>query len=137
MFKKVFDLIVVALLLSATSAIAAESSQADNASYIPRGDRSEGRKAFIQLSCIACHTVQGDPSLKAPWSATRGPMLRNTQNKKGRGYLLDSILLPSHGISGEKFPEGQMSPMGNYYPHAISVQQLLDISAYLDEAVVE
>jgi len=99
---------------------------------LPQGHPEAGRQAFVDLGCTSCHTVSWEKDWPDPVSAVRGPDLDPGLNRLTVGSLASSIIAPSHTVSSEvrAMSEDSRSPMGNYN-EAMSVQQLIDIVAYL------
>ncbi len=140
MNKKMLLLALVFLACSANSVFAVEAAKPDSMEaaegfFLPQGDANAGREAFIQLKCVTCHTVNGDSTLPAPISANPGPMLRKWKGDVACGEVMDAIVSPSHRIKGE-LAEGQDSHMGDF-SSVMTVRQLIDITAYLTEPVLE
>ena len=97
------------------------------------GDASRGRAAFLDLGCHKCHKVAGD-NLPVP---TADPSVRVTLGGKvyevrTDGYLVTSIINPSHRLSGS---EEQVSKHGQsrmpYEFQGMTVRQLIDLVAFL------
>ena len=105
---------------------------------LPRGDAEAGREAFVELRCTACHTVSGATDLPAPISTSPGPELGPDLGPQPLGLLATAIVTPSHAMSvrtGQETRaqvEGALSPMADY-ADAMTVRQLVDLLAYLDE----
>jgi hypothetical protein len=99
---------------------------------LPQGHPEAGRQAFADLGCTSCHTVSWEKDLPDPVSAIRGPDLDPGLNRLTSGSVASSIIAPSHTVSAEvrAMSEDTRSPMGNYN-EAMSVQQMIDIVAYL------
>lgn len=140
MNKKMLLLAVIFLTCFTNSVFAVEAGKSDSMEaaegfFLPQGDAQAGRDAFVQLKCVTCHTVNGDSSLPAPLSANRGPMLRKWKGDVACGEVMDAIVSPSHRIKGE-LAEGQLSHMGDF-SNVMTVRQLIDITAYLTEPVLD
>ena len=113
----------------------AQENQLDSKEfYVPGGDTAAGRKAFVDLKCVACHRVAHDASLPAPFSANPGPTLNFSDAKNASEKIVTAVLAPSHSIAegfGEGTPEEeQFSHMGDF-ADTMTVRQLRDIAAYL------
>ncbi|MDX1809173.1 MAG: sulfur oxidation c-type cytochrome SoxX [Sulfurospirillaceae bacterium] len=84
----------------------------------------EGRKVFVTKklgNCLACHTVQGDPSI--PQAGDIGPKLANLDTYP-KQYLFDKIWDPNKTV-----PNSVMPPMGR--SHKITKEQVNALVAYL------
>jgi hypothetical protein len=105
---------------------------------LPSGDAAAGREAFIALRCTGCHRVTDEPDLPPPVSESTGPDLGPDLAPQPLGILATSIVAPSHAMSIRTSPDtrervdGVLSPMGDY-SGAMTVRQLLDVLAYLDD----
>ncbi|NOX15899.1 MAG: sulfur oxidation c-type cytochrome SoxX [Epsilonproteobacteria bacterium] len=86
----------------------------------------EGRKVFVTKklgNCLACHAVQGDPSI--PQTGDIGPKLVNL-NTYPKEYLFDKIWDPNKTNKNTLMP-----PMGR--SHKITKHQIDALVAYLQE----
>ena len=84
----------------------------------------EGRKVFVTKklgNCLACHAVQGDPSI--PQTGTIGPKLANLDTYP-REYIFNKIWNPNKTV-----PDSVMPPQGK--SHKISKHQIDALVAYL------
>ena len=105
---------------------------------LPRGSADAGRQTFVDLRCSSCHTVEGDSGLPAPVSDSPGPPLGPALSDRPPGSVATAIVAPSHAMSIRTSPEtranveGVLSPMGDY-SDTMTVRQLVDLIAYLDE----
>ncbi len=102
--------------------------------FMPAGDADAGRQAFIELKCIACHTVQGDPGLPKPWASKPGPVLGTARQFYTSGEIADAIVSPSHFVSSEDESvkdKMELSRMGDF-SETMTVRQLIDIVDYLN-----
>lgn len=124
-------------LMPGGSATASQSSGNQVQLTLPRGRADAGRLAFVELKCVVCHRVDGDPDLPSPVSASPGPDLGARQAARGPDYLATSIVTPSHEISIDPNDEilhdvtGLMSPMGDF-SQTMTVRQLVNLLAYLE-----
>ena len=108
--------------------------------YLPEGDVQAGEQVFEQLECFSCHAVEGEdypaPTVITPTYVTLG------SSQHSRNYLIESIITPSHQFATPKPPPGQNAGEENIkrgeesrmasYSKQITVQQLLDLVAYLE-----
>lgn len=99
--------------------------------FLPVGDADAGRQAFIDLRCYSCHSVQGDADMPSTTSANRGPEIGERQADDTREDIARSIISPSHELP--PLAEGPLSNMGDYR-EAMTVQQLIDLVAFVSEA---
>ena len=99
---------------------------------LPKGDPNAGRAAFLALSCTSCHRVAGEEGFPEPVSANTGPTFGAYQARQAPGRLAESIVTPSHEITGTvRGPrDDDLSPMGDF-SEAMTVRQLLDLIAYI------
>ena len=101
--------------------------------FTAHGDLSEGRKAFIELKCVSCHQVLGDPSLPKP-GVNPAPILGGLNVEHSTEELSQAILSTAHSIA----PGFKANPDGSSPMHDVSrqmtVHQLIDIVAYLKES---
>jgi hypothetical protein len=103
---------------------------------LPIGDAQAGRRAFLDLKCIACHGVPADPDLPATISANPGPLIDERVAGRDVSYLITAIASPSHELSPNLDDRvraqlaGVLSPMGDF-SHTITVRQLVDLQAYI------
>jgi hypothetical protein len=104
---------------------------------LPDGSPERGRAAFLALRCTACHRVVG---LDAP---NQGTGMANvtlggeTVRVKSYGELVTAIINPSHRIapgyplSQVTTPDGQSLMTLAYLNDVMTVQQLIDLVAFL------
>lgn len=93
------------------------------------GDPVRGKAAFVELECYRCHTVSGEEGLPDPKSAVDAIGLGgDVQEIRTDGYLVTSIIHPSHRIRPAQAVEGE-SAMPDY--SRMTVRQLVDLVAYL------
>jgi len=99
---------------------------------LPKGDAQAGRQAFILLSCVSCHRVEGDNDLPAPLSAHPGPTFGRIHSLQDPAQLAGSIVAPSHQITEDVRVEREdgLSEMGDF-TEAMTVRQLIDLIAYV------
>lgn len=102
--------------------------------FIPKGDATRGKKSFADLKCTACHWVANEADLsKGPVAEKLGPMLGSKQAAYAKGWLLNSIVSPSHTIaiqSDGQSDNSELSRMGDFR-EVMTVKQLFDIVEYL------
>ena len=103
---------------------------------LPEGSVSEGKIAFIELSCNACHAV-GD--VKRARSAEEDIMVVLGVPNNGEmtyGNLVTSIIDPSHKVA-PKYRKAYMTAAGESkmltYSDVIMVQELIDLVAFLQD----
>lgn len=123
-------LAAVALALSMLLGACAAEEPAGTGFILPAGEPDEGREAFVELRCTSCHTVESEPDLPEPVSANRGPSLDTLGPEVSREHLATSIISPSHEVAPPR--DSPLSHMGSFR-EAMTVQQLLDLVAWLEE----
>ena len=107
--------------------------------HLPPGDALRGREAFIALRCQSCHFVADEePPLSGPGAGSEG-LGGDTARVRTYGDLVTSIVNPSHEVAGEYIAEergrNRTSPMAAAYLNdVVTVQQLVDIAAFLQSA---
>jgi hypothetical protein len=104
---------------------------------LPDGSPERGRAAFLALRCTACHSVVG---LDVP---NQGKGMANvtlggeTVRVRPSGELVTAIINPSHRIapgyplSQVTTPDGQSLMNLAYLNDVMTVQQLIDLVAFL------
>ena len=100
-------------------------------SYLTMGDAAAGRRAYLALKCNTCHIIAGEP-ISGNSTRLTGPQLGKSVALQSPGQIADSIVAPRHAISKRAGP-WQRSPGSNMgdYAHIMTVQQLIDLVAYL------
>jgi hypothetical protein len=101
--------------------------------YLPDGDPTMGRSAFVEMRCYVCHAVVGD-TFPEPHATPPVPVaLGRNVGMMSRGAITEAIIAPSHRIPEgiESVRRGELSRMGDY-SEAMTVRQLIDIVAYLE-----
>ena len=96
--------------------------------FVATGDPAAGRQAFSDLKCGTCHRVIGDRSFQNP--ILEGPDLGSAQSDLSANEIADSIVAPSHVVSGNSKENKTISPMGDY-SHVMTVRQLTDLVAFV------
>jgi mono/diheme cytochrome c family protein len=111
---------------------------------VERGNIEEGRQAFIDHRCHACHTLAG---VRLPdLAGASAPLLElggETGYVKAYSELVTSIINPNHRIS-EQYREQMRnraiapltSPMPAAHVDTMTVRQLIDLVAFLDSRYV-
>lgn len=103
--------------------------------YLPAGDVEQGKIAFVERGCNACHEVEGE-DLPDPVATPPVPVVLRTRRRQNLsdGELVTAIIAPSHSLAvayPRKFIESNgISRMGNSNSH-MTVQQLIDIVSFL------
>jgi mono/diheme cytochrome c family protein len=130
--RRTLILLAVGLAAAACASSPSQPPAVREEVVLPVGDPTAGRAAFIALSCTSCHGVLGDPDLPPVVSANPGPMLGPLQAERQLGWIVTSIVSPTHEIPPEVRLEleGTESPMPDY-SYAMTVRQLIDLVAYL------
>lgn len=111
----------------------------------PGGDREAGKESFVSLNCIQCHTVSKAtlPEGKTP---RRLDLMLAGETRFVKSYedLITAITNPKHVIteqyrailSGAEL-QGSIEPLMPDYTNDMSVRQLMDLVAFLDQAYRE
>jgi sulfur-oxidizing protein SoxX len=101
---------------------------------LPDGDAPAGRQAFVDLRCYACHEVPGVP-IEDIERIIHVELGGKTTHVKTYGELVTSIINPSHKIAPpyreSAVLEGQSLMSYAYLNEAMTVQQLVDLVAFL------
>jgi len=127
-------LLVLATLLG--SLLACNSGRHSPAGFrLPEnGDVERGQQAFVELECHRCHTV-ADVELPAPANDEKVVPLGGTVYEvRTDGYLVTSIIHPSHKFA-RRVPKEQTTVEGESrmpdYTRTMTVRQLIDVVAFL------
>jgi hypothetical protein len=125
--RRTVAIVSCALILEACAA------QLGTGFHLPQGDALRGRDAFIALACQSCHTVEGErPPLTGP-EAGSVILGGDTARVKTYGDLVTSIVNPSHEVA-RKYRHRDSLMTYAYLNDVITVQQLIDIVAFLQDA---
>jgi L-cysteine S-thiosulfotransferase len=103
---------------------------------LPDGNSEQGQQAFDDLKCHDCHSVRG---LDAPAQARETVKVvlgRDVGRVQTYGELVTSIINPSHKLAPgykreEVTVEGESRMARAYLNEAMTVQQLIDLVAFL------
>lgn len=120
--------------------------------FLPEGDPKAGREAFVDWGCYVCHRVSGEefeePTVEPPVPV----VLASPTYNKGRHYLAESIIAPSHRFAKprrsqglgeapfsipnepqeyENIKQGSQSRMVEY-GDVMTIKDWVDIVAYLE-----
>ena len=120
--------------LPCLAAIAACSPESSFGFRLPDGEPAAGRKAFVDLRCNTCHEVAGVPVeyLEGIAHVTLGG---ETAHLRTYGELVTSIINPSHKVAPRDrdgaLPDGQSVMSYAYLNEVMTVQQLVDLVAFL------
>lgn len=122
-------------LFPCLATLAACSPESPFGFRLPDGDPAAGRQAFVDLRCNACHEVAG-VSIEYLEGAARVPLGGKTAHVRTHGELVTSIINPSHKIApphrdSGATPEGQSLMTYAYLNEVMTVQQLVDLVAFL------
>jgi hypothetical protein len=108
---------------------------------LPAGDAGAGLKAFIDLRCIHCHTVQGTPIDHLELGQRLDLKLAVSEPRFVKDYqdLLTAITNPRHVIQ-ERYRQllspdrqAEAEPFMLDLTARMTVRQLIDLLAFLDE----
>lgn len=122
-------------LLAAALATCATGPRSSAGFRLPPGDAAQGRVAFTELRCHACHQVAG-VDLPAPTADPVVPVQLGGVVPAFRtdGELVTAIVNPSHrlapGYERGLVRAGGLSRMGDF-SEAMTVRQLVDVVAFL------
>lgn len=95
----------------------------------PASDPGRGRTAFIKAQCHHCHAARGSELLPTP--IARGPVL-NHLRLKHPSFLMETLMKPHPaGKLGRESSDPRTLPAGADYRDKLTVQELLDLVAYL------
>ena len=108
---------------------------------LPAGSPQAGRKAFADFECFKCHAVQGEefPAPKADQGGV-GPALAGMGAMHPAEYFAEAIINPNASVGWrikhhKEEKKGYLGTDGKSrmpsYNGAMSVQQLIDVVAYL------
>lgn len=122
-------------VLPCLAALAACSPESPFGFRLPDGDPSAGQKAFADLRCNACHEVSGVP-VEYLEGVAHVQLGGKTTYIKTYGELVTSIINPSHKIAPSQresgaTPEGTSLMSYAYLNEVMTVQQLVDLAAFL------
>jgi mono/diheme cytochrome c family protein len=98
---------------------------------LPKGNPAKGRDVFEKLECYSCHQVAGEP-FPAPSDAARvGPELASMAAHHPPEYFAESIVNPSAVVDNRAWRGADGSSKMPSYNDTITVQELIDVVAYL------
>ena len=99
----------------------------------PMGDIEAGKEAFKKLDCVKCHAVKYHPDLPKPTADALGPVLGDLRVEAPIGWLIDSIVSPSHSVRlGYKGgPTSEHASKMVDYTETMTVRELIDIVTFL------
>lgn len=97
--------------------------------FLAAGDPEDGRRAFVDLKCHACHTVSG---YQLDGVTNAAPELGSMVAGLSADDIAVSIIAPSHAASSKRGLWRNETPvqMGDY-SREMTVRQLMDIVSYL------
>jgi hypothetical protein len=104
---------------------------------LPDGSPERGRAAFLALRCTACHRVVGLDTPDQRTTMANVTLGGETLRVKSYGELVTAIINPSHRIapgyplSQVTTPDGQSLMNLAYLNDVMTVQQLVDLVAFL------
>lgn len=108
----------------------------------PGGDAEAGKEAFAKLNCVQCHTVN-KVELPGPKAARRLELALASKLRfvKRNQDIITAITNPKHVITqqyrdllSKSELQGGIEPLMPDLTKDMSVRQLMDIVAFLDEA---
>ena len=97
---------------------------------LPQGDASKGREVFAKFACFACHRVVGEdfPDLGP---AAVGPELSQMGAMHPLEFFAESVIHPDAVIAHDRFKSNDGRSMMRSTNNLMTVQELIDLSAYL------
>jgi len=104
---------------------------------LPDGSADRGRAAFLALHCTACHRVVGLDVPNQGTGVANVTLGGETVRVRSYGELVTAIINPSHRIapgyplSQVATPDGQSLMTLAYLNDVMTVQQLIDLVAFL------
>ncbi len=111
-------------------------TDASKALALPAGQADDGREAFVRLQCNRCHSTPDIAWIGVELEGDVHVKITAASKPASREELITSITNPSYKISKRhilamttKDWESRMLP----YAEVMTVQELCDIIAYLDE----
>jgi mono/diheme cytochrome c family protein len=125
---------MLGILLIATAAAAAEPQvpkvPKDWQFDLPKGDAATGKMVYGRLECFACHARTGFQLPPGRATQNVGPRL-DGYHALPPAYLAESVIRSHTAVAapGYVLQEGKAG-MGNYN-HFLTVQELIDLVAYL------
>jgi len=128
------------LLMLVSTFITMIACQKESKGFVlPEGDVGAGRQHFTALYCTDCHSI-GDVAWAGPGDYGN-PEIKlggETTMLKTYGELVSSVINPSHKISQKTLtdqqltsPEGTSKMEARCFNEVMTVQQLVDIVAFL------
>jgi sulfur-oxidizing protein SoxX len=129
---------VLCLLAMAMSAAALQACATGwgRTVHLPQGDAVQGREAFVDLRCHACHEIQGFGAPTPIAAATRVLLGGQAARVKTYADILTSIANPSHRLA-RGYPSEDLAVDGVplmtliRLNEVMTVQQLVDLAAFL------
>jgi hypothetical protein len=103
---------------------------------LPDGDRDLGLKAFTDLQCHACHSIEGVELRYLGTGAADVKLGGAVMRVKTYGELVTSIINPSHKLApgyrpDEVSTDGESLMTLAHVNDVMTVQQLIDVVAFL------
>lgn len=128
---RIFTLMAGALLLTAACTDDVREAQGFS---LPEGDAARGQDVFVDMGCLACHTIDG---LEQDAATAESSIKLGGQSGRVKTYgqLVTSVINPSHRISGNwhgarVLDDGKTSRMQSYN-EVMTVQELVDVVTFL------
>ncbi len=108
---------------------------------LPDGTVDAGRAVFVQLDCVACHSVEGTEFPEVTSERSLEVRLGGKVNRvRTYGELVTAIINPSHdlakGYAKEDVSRDGESLMADFNL-TLTVQQLIDLVAFLQSTYVQ
>lgn len=97
---------------------------------LPQGDPANGRAVFTKFACYACHRVAGQ-AFPDPGPQALGPELTHMGVMHPPEFFAESVLNPDAVIAEDRFKAQSGRSMMRNFNTLMTVQELIDLSAYL------
>jgi mono/diheme cytochrome c family protein len=98
---------------------------------LPKGNPAKGREVFEKLECYSCHQVAGERFPAPSDTARLGPELASMAGHHPPEFFAESIVNPSAVVDDRAWRGPDGSSKMPSYNDAITVQELIDLVAYL------
>lgn len=126
------DILLFILFCAGTLVLSSCNEQARGFA-LPEGDTEKGKVTYERLACASCHSVSGI-AWQGAMDSLNIPLGGEVPTEKSYGYLVTSIINPSHKIARsynqETTTEEGLSKMTNYN-EIMTVQELIDLVTFL------
>ena len=104
---------------------------------LPLGDAEQGKQAFVELSCVNCHSVEGVVFADVPMDQPKPFVALGGEKAKVTTYgqLVTAIIHPSEGILDQNpyFADPEGASLMPNLRETMTVQQMADLVSFLTE----